>query len=516
MDFLIFFDHDFKVAIPELYLFCVILILLSYGVIYSTSKIFNYPIIQFNVGWLTIFTLLISLYLLISAPLMQRTQSTDPIISLHPGLLTSSSLFNDLLIVDTFSNDAKILIVLSSLCCILMSNSYLEYKKINSFEYFILILFSILGMFCLVSSNDLLALYMSIELMSLSFYILAAYKRNSEFSGEAGLKYFILGAFSSGLLLFGMSLVYGFTGSTNFEELSKVLTGVVLFNTVAYNGIVLGILFISVSLLFKIAAAPFHMWSPDVYEGSPTTVTAFFSIVPKIAVFALFLRLFYSIFYDFMIFWQPVFLYCGMLSMIIGSVGALYQKKLKRLMAYSGIANVGYMLSGLGAGTVESVHGLLFFFVIYVIMTTAFFSFILGSFREKDLTLNVQLSDLANLGKVNPALGFTVTFILFSMVGIPPFAGFFGKFYLFAAIIHSKLHAAAIIGILSSVVAAFYYVRIIKIMFFKVSLNYMSYKSMNVLNALILATSLFFLIFFFSYPNPLLRCIHKISLAFIL
>jgi len=499
MDFLIFFDNDFKVVMPELYLFFAILILLSYGVVYSTSRIFNYPILQVNVGWLTVLTLIVSLFLLLSTP------------------LTNVSVFNDLLIIDPFSNFIKILIVASSLCCILMSNSYLEYKRINSFEYFILILFAILGMLCLVSSNDLLALYMSIELMSLSFYILAAYKRNSEFSGEAGLKYFILGAFSSGLLLFGMSLVYGFTGLTNFEELSKVLTGIhSLSDTVAYNGILLGILFISVSLLFKVAAAPFHMWSPDVYEGAPTPVTAFFSIVPKIAVLALFLRLFYSTFYDFIGFWQPIFLYCGILSMLVGSIGALYQKKLKRLMAYSGIANVGYMLAGIGAGTVESVHGFIFFLVIYVVMNIGFFSFILGSFREKDSTLNIQLADLVNLGKTNPALGFTITFILFSMVGIPPFAGFFGKFYLFAAMIQSELYAVATIGILSSVVAAFYYVRIVKIMFFEVSPNYTSYKRMDLLNSLILASSLFFLIFLFAYPHPLLACIHKISLGFIL
>ena len=228
---------------------------------------------------------------------------------------------------------------------------------------------------------------------------------------------------------------------------------------------------LAIQVLRKVAAAPFHMWSPDVYEGAPTPVTAFFSIVPKIAVLALFLRLFYSTFYDFIGFWQPIFLYCGILSMLVGSIGALYQKKLKRLMAYSGIANVGYMLAGIGAGTVESVHGFIFFLVIYVVMNIGFFSFILGSFREKDSTLNIQLADLVNLGKTNPALGFTITFILFSMVGIPPFAGFFGKFYLFAAMIQSELYAVAIIGILSSVVAAFYYVRIVKIMFFEVSPN---------------------------------------------
>jgi NADH-quinone oxidoreductase subunit N len=372
-------------------------------------------------------------------------------------------------------------------------------------------------MLCLVSTNDLLALYMSIELMSLSFYILASYKRNSEFSGEAGLKYFILGAFSSGLLLFGISLIYGFTGLTNFEELAKVLTGInSMTNTVSYSGILAGLLFLSISLLFKLAAAPFHMWSPDVYEGAPTPVTAFFSIVPKMAIFALLLRMFCSTFYDFLGFWQPIFLYTGVLSMIVGSLGALYQKKIKRLMAYSGIANVGYMLIGFSAGTVESMSGLILYLLIYVVMTIAFFSFILGTQTEKDSKLNTYISDLENLGKVNPALGFAVTFVIFSMVGLPPFAGFFGKFYLFLSAIQSELYTAAIIGVLSSVVAAFYYIRIIKLMFFGTSSVYTTYKSMDKANALVLSGSLFFLIFFFAYPHPFLMCIHKASLGLLL
>jgi len=499
MDFLTFFDNDFKILMPELYLFFATLILLSYGVLYSTSKILNYPIIQLNMGWLSIFSLTITLFLYLGNP------------------ITTMSAFNDLLIFDSFTSLMKVLIVISSIICCLMSLTYLENKKINSFEYFILILLATIGMLCLVSTNDLLALYMSIELMSLSFYILASYKRNSEFSGEAGLKYFILGAFSSGLLLFGISLIYGFTGLTNFEELAKVLTGInSMTNTVSYSGILAGLLFLSISLLFKLAAAPFHMWSPDVYEGAPTPVTAFFSIVPKMAIFALLLRMFYSTFYDFLGFWQPIFLYTGVLSMIVGSLGALYQKKIKRLMAYSGIANVGYMLIGFSAGTVESMSGLILYLLIYVVMTIAFFSFILGTQTEKDSKLNTYISDLENLGKVNPALGFAVTFVIFSMVGLPPFAGFFGKFYLFLSAIQSELYTAAIIGVLSSVVAAFYYIRIIKLMFFGTSSVYTTYKSMDKANALVLSGSLFFLIFFFAYPHPFLMCIHKASLGLLL
>jgi len=504
MDFLTFFDNDFKAVMPELYLFCAILILLSYGVVFSTSKELNYPIIQFNVGWLTILSIFISFFLLL-----------DGSFTAEAGYI--ASVFNGQLIIDPFSTFTKGLILLSSAVCSLMSLSYLEYKKVNSFEYFLLILFATLGMVCLVSSNDLLALYMSIELMSLSFYILASYKRNSEFSGEAGLKYFILGAFSSGLLLFGMSLIYGFTGLTNFEELAKLLTGINnSIDVISYNGILLGILFVSFALLFKVAAAPFHMWSPDVYEGAPMPVTAFFSIVPKVAIFALFLRLFYSTFYDFLGFWQPIFLYCSIVSMIVGSIGALYQKKLKRLMAYSGIANVGYMLAGLSAATVESAHGLIFFLLVYVITLIAFFSFMLGTFTNKDSKMNTQISDLVNLGAVNPVLAFSIVFILFSMIGLPPLAGFFAKYYLFLSMIQSELYMLAIIGVLSSVIAAFYYIRLIKVMFFEVSPNYLTYKTMDKINALILSSSLFILVFLFAWPHPVLSCIHNIAITLVL
>jgi NADH-quinone oxidoreductase subunit N len=419
---------------------------------------------------------------------------------------------NNLLIIDPFTNFMKAVVLLSSIFCILMSMNYLEFKKVNTFEYFILLLLATLGMLCLISSYDLMSLYMSIELMSLSFYILAAYKRNSEFSGEAGLKYFILGAFSSGLLLFGSSMIYGFTGLTNFEDLAKVLTGINgIASSTSYSGILIGIIFVAVALLFKIAAAPFHMWSPDVYEGAPTPVTAFFSTVPKIAIFALFLRIFFYTFYDFIFFWQQIFIFCAILSMVIGSLGALYQKRLKRFMAYSGITNVGYMLIGLASGTIDSMLGLLIYLIIYIVMTIGFFSFILGT-RNQNSNLNTYISDLTNLGKVNPALAFSVTLIMFSMVGLPPLAGFFGKLYLFLAAIQSELYSVAIIGVMSSVVAAFYYIRIIKVMFFGTSNVYISYMKMDRLNSIILSTCVFFLIFFFAYPHPFLMSSHKISL----
>jgi proton-translocating NADH-quinone oxidoreductase chain N len=495
MNFFNFFENDFIVVLPELFISIAIIFLLSYGVIYSTSSSYKYPILSVNVSWLGFLVLFIAFLLCVN------------------NCVSSMIIFNNLLIVDSFTIFVKVIILLSSMFCIVMSLNYLEYNKINTFEYTLLILLSVLGMLLLVSSYDLLSLYLAIELMSLSFYILAAYKRNSEFSGEAGLKYFILGAFSSGLLLFGSSMVYGFTGMTNFEDIAKLILGIgATGDTLSYNGIFIGILFISIALLFKVAAAPFHMWSPDVYEGSPTPVTAFFSTVPKIALLALYVRLFFYTFYDFIPLWQELFLICAIISMIWGSIAALSQKRIKRLMAYSGIVNVGYMLVGIASGTISSIVGLLVYLVIYAIMTLGFFSFMLGMQKYKTKSLNVYLTDLTNIGKTNTIVAMAVTLILFSMIGLPPLAGFFGKMYLFFAVMNSELYAAAILGVLSSVVAAFYYIRIIKLMYFENSKTFTLYKPMDQANSYVLGISLFLLIVFFVSSDALLFSCYRIGL----
>jgi NADH-quinone oxidoreductase subunit N len=495
MNFFNFFENDFIVVLPELFISISVVFLLSYGVIYSTSSSYKYPILSVNVSWLTVFVLFLAFLLCLN------------------NSVSSMVIFNNLLIVDSFTTLMKGIILLSSILCILMSLNYLEYNKINTFEYSILILLSVLGMLLLVSSYDLLSLYLAIELMSLSFYILAAYKRNSEFSGEAGLKYFILGAFSSGLLLFGSSLLYGFTGMTNFEDIAKLLTGIgASGDTLSYNGIFIGILFISIALLFKVAAAPFHMWSPDVYEGSPTPITAFFSSVPKIALLGLYIRLFFYTFYDFLPLWQELFLLCAIISMVWGSIAALAQKRIKRLMAYSGIVNIGYMLVGIASGTLSSITGVLVYLIIYIIMTLGFFSFILGMQNYQTKSLNVYLTDLTNIGKTHTVIAGSICLILFSMIGLPPLAGFFGKMYLFLSILNSELYIAAIIGILSSVVAAFYYIRIIKLMYFESSKKYTLYKPMDLLNSYILGTSLFLLMIFFLFSDALLMSCYRVGL----
>jgi len=496
MNFFNFFENDFIVILSEFFIFIAIIFLLSYGVIYSTSSFYKYPILSLNINLLALLVLFVAFLLCLN------------------NSLPSIIIFNNLLVVDFFTTFVKISILLNSIFFTLMSFNYLEYNKINSFEFTILILLSILGMLLLVSSYDLLSLYLAIELMSLSFYILASYKIKSEFSGESGLKYFILGAFSSGLLLFGFSLLYGFTGMTNFEDIGKLILGIgSLSDTLSYKGIFIGIFFISIALLFKVGAAPFHMWAPDVYEGSPTPITALFSTLPKMTLLVLYIRLFFCTLYDFIILWQELFLICAIISMIWGSVAALSQKRIKRLMAYSGIVNVGYMLLGIASGSITSIVGLLLYLIIYIIMMLGFFSFILGMRKFKTYSLNNYLIDLLNIGKTNTIIAISLALILFSLSGIPPLAGFFSKLYLFFAIINSELYGSAILGVLSSALAAFYYIRIIKLMYFENLKKYILYKSIDQSNSYVLSISILLLFIFIVSSDALLFSCYKIGLV---
>jgi proton-translocating NADH-quinone oxidoreductase chain N len=410
-------------------------------------------------------------------------------------------------------------------------------------------------MLFMISSYDFISMYLTVELQSLCFYVLAASKRNSEFSTEAGLKYFILGAFSSGILLFGCSMIYGFTGITNFGELAKVLTGsqdVILniFSTSGASsaavllsenstdfylwsgqssGIIIGIIFIAVGFLFKLTAAPFHMWAPDVYEGSPTSITAFFSIAPKIAILGVFLRLFLYSFYDFMLPWQKIIIFCSIASMIVGALAAMSQHKIKRLLAYSSIGHIGYILLGLCCASIEGTEALFIYLIIYVIMTINLFAIILSLQELRSGGPSVQMSqglsssistnhfkyisDLGMLAKTNPILAFTFTCTMFSMAGIPPLAGFCSKFYIFFAALSSSLYLLAFIGVLTSVVSCFYYIRLIKIMYFEKPTKYIVYQPMDKEKSIIIGLTLFFLIFFFFYPSPLFLVAHKVAIS---
>jgi proton-translocating NADH-quinone oxidoreductase chain N len=356
-------------------------------------------------------------------------------------------------------------------------------------------------------------------LQSLCFYVIAAVKRNSEFSTEAGLKYFLLGAFSSGLLLFGCSLIYGFTGVTNFSELAKIFTGgtqEILASTSSLPACELGMVFLLVGFLFKITAVPFHMWSPDVYEGAPTSVTAFFLITPKAALFAVFLRIFLESFYDFMLPWQKILLVSSLASMILGSVAALSQTRIKRLIAFSSIGHAGYLLAGFACGTIEGVQALLIYLIVYIFMNINMFAFLLCSIRREHLQVVPRIkyiTDLAFLAKTNPLLALTFSVTMFSMAGIPPLAGFYSKAFLFFAAMSSTLYVVAIVGVLCSVLSCFYYIRLVKVMYFEAPKNWCSFLRVPKENALALALSFFFIVLLMAYPGPLHLMTHKMTLA---
>ena len=498
---LFLFDIDFQALFPEIFLIQAVIFLLVYGVIWSTSKEKNYPLILTNLSRLSLLTFLLTFLLLINNPIQ------------------NALLLYNTLIIDDFTSFLKGLILFSSFFCILMSLDYIKKESLNAFEFIILLVLSTSSMLFLVSSADLISLYLAIEAQSLCFYVLAAMKRNSEFSTEAGLKYFLLGAFSSGLLLFGCSLIYGFTGVTNFSELARIFTGgtqEILVSTTSLPACELGMVFLLVGFLFKITAVPFHMWSPDVYEGAPTPVTAFFLIVPKAALFGVFLRIFLESFYDFILPWQKILLVTSISSMILGSIAALSQTRIKRLLAYSSIGHVGYLLAGFACGTIEGIQALLIYLFVYVLMNLNMFAFILCGMRREQIQTIPRIkyiTDLAFLAKTNPILAVTFTITMFSMAGIPPLAGFYSKAYLFFAAMSSSLYVLALVGVLCSVLSCFYYIRLVKIMYFEAPKNWCSFSRIPVENAITLALSLFFIMFFMFYPTPLHLITHKIALT---
>ena len=338
----------------------------------------------------------------------------------------SNELFSQNYLVDSFSIFMKILILGSSAIALFFTNEYIKNSSINQFEYPILVLTSILGMFVMVSSNNLMGLYLGIELQSLSLYVLASLNRDSIKSTEAGVKYFVLGALSSGLLLYGCSLIYGFTGSTNYYIIAKSFDA----NNLA---LLFGLVFILVGLAFKISAVPFHMWTPDVYEGSPTSVTAFFALAPKVAGMAAIIRILYVPFGNIVIEWQTILIFISVASMILGAVAAIGQSNIKRLMAYSGISHMGYALAGLVTGTKDGVASTILYVLIYVVMSIGSFVCILVMKRKNIYLENIR--DLSGLSKNHPLVALSFVVILFSLAGIPPLAGFFAKFYIFTAVV---------------------------------------------------------------------------------
>jgi len=368
--------------------------------------------------------------------------------------------FGNQFIVDDFASFAKILLISGAALSLILAVPYNLREGIDQFEYPILIVFAVLGMMMMVSANDLISLYLGIELQSLALYVVAAIRRDTLRSSEAGLKYFVLGALSSGILLYGMSLVYGFAGTTNFETLANVFEA----DGNASIGVIVGIVFIAAGLAFKVSAVPFHMWTPDVYEGAPTPVTAFFAVAPKIAAMALFVRVMLEPFGDLVMEWQQVIWFISLASMVLGSFAAIAQTNIKRLMAYSSIGHMGFVLVGLAAGNEQGVVGILIYLTIYLFMTIGTFGCILAMKRAGRMVEDID--SLAGLSKTNPMMAVALAVFMFSMAGIPPLGGFFAKFFVFKAAIDAELYVLAVAGLLTSVVGAFYYLRIVKLMYF--------------------------------------------------
>ena len=468
--------NNLDFILPEIFISLAIMFLLILGVFKkNSSNIIHY---------LSIVCLLITGILIINNP--SGTQVT---------------LFSGSFIIDNLSSFMKILTILGGASILLMSKKFLKISKIFLIEYPILILSSILGMLVMISSNDLMVFYIGLELQSLALYVLASFNRDNLKSSESGLKYFVLSALSSGLLLYGCSLIYGFSGSTNFDIIS---------NTVNSNhyGLTFGIVFILVGLSFKISAVPFHMWAPDVYEGSPTPVTLFFSVVPKIAALTVFIRFLYVPFINMMDQWQPIIIFLSIASMIFGAIAAIGQKNLKRLIAYSSIGHIGYALAGLSVGTNEGLQSSIVYISIYIVMNLGFFSCLL-MMKKNDLYFET-IEDLSGLSKNHPILSLCFLIVLFSLAGIPPLAGFFAKFYIFKSVIEQSMYFLAIVGLLSTVIAAFYYLRIIKVIYFDEQREKYDTDHSNWLKVSLTLSTLLILLYFI-FPSKLLEIVSSIN-----
>ena len=470
--------ENLNFILPEIFISLSIMFLLLFGVFKKNSSK-----LTFN---LSLFVLLIT-----------------TIITFNETFSVSRmTMFNESIVIDHMSSLMKIITLIGGFLVLVISSSYLKVFKLFNIEYPILILTSILGMMVMISSNDLIVFYMGLELQSLGLYVLASYNRDQLKSSEAGLKYFVLSALSSGLLLYGCSLIYGFSGSTNFDVISNQL------NSSEY-ALTFGIVFILVGLAFKISAVPFHMWAPDVYEGSPTTVTLFFTMVPKIAALTVFIRFLYVPFLNLLDQWQMIIIFLSIASMLFGAIAAIGQTNIKRLIAYSSIGHIGYTLAGLATVSNEGIQSSIIYISIYVVMNLALFSCLL-MLKRKDIYYE-DIDDLSGLSKHHPLLSLCLLITLFSLAGIPPLAGFFAKFYIFKSVLEQSMYFLAIVGLLSTVIAAFYYLRIIKIIYFdKEKEKYDTDHSLWLKFSLTFSTILILL--YFIFPSQLIEVVSRINI----
>jgi len=487
------------IILPELFLGISLVYLVLHSTFLAVRK--NYPLIQSSILYLGVLVLFLSCLLV-----------------LNDGLdVLEQSVLDDTIVNDYVSFFSKLVIGSLSLFCLLMIQPYLINQKINQFEYILLILFAVLGLFLLCSSNDLLTAYLAIELQSLAFYVLASFKRNSTYSVDAGIKYFILGAFSSSLFLFGSSLLYGVTGTINFEEFKDLYVNVSPGNNADLSNISLvqfGLVFILISLLFKLAIAPFHTWAPDVYEGSPSASTFFFAVVPKLAIFVLLLRIFYYSFFGFFESWRYFIVIVIVLSIIVGSFGGIEQRKLKSLLVYSSISHMGYALIAFSAGTFESIQMLFCYLVVYSFSGLCVWSiFVLTRLKNNHLQKqNKDLTDLVSLGKSNYMLAIFFTTVLFSVAGFPPMIGFLVKISVFLTAIESSMFFVVLISILCSVIGTFYYIRLIKILYFEKVLVGKLYYPIQAQSSILISFLFFSFLFLFINPTLLYLFSYKLNL----
>ena len=468
---------NLNILIPEIFLSLSTFSILMIGVFLKKS--FN---IIFNLSSLII---IVTIAIIISSPNSEE------------------KIFLESFTRDAFSNYFKVLILLSSLFVLNSSKNFIVENKLDKFEYPIIILLSILGMFFMVSSNDLILFYLGLELQSLSLYILASIDRDNLRSTESGIKYFVLSALSSGLLLYGCSLLYGFTGSTNFDLIASQLNK-------ENTGAVFAMVFILVGLAFKVSAVPFHMWTPDVYEGAPTSITSYFAVVPKVAGLALLIKFMFIPFSNILLEWQTIIIFISIASMILGAVAAMVQKNIKRLLAYSSIGHIGYALAGVATGAVSGYESAIVYISIYVIMNIGAFSCLY--LLKKDGQYRENISDLSGISKKHPLLAISFLIILFSLAGVPPLGGFFAKFYVFVAVLEREMYTLAIIGLLTTVMSAFYYLKIIKTIYFADSIIAFE-QTKNRTAQISIFASCTILITFFLYPSILNNLVNSLFIS---
>ncbi len=458
-------------ALPELVLVCSAMLLLLIGVFRGEAS-------SRLVSWLAVLALVVTLGLAVRVGLEPRVS------------------FYGMFVTDPFAAFMKTLVLLGSAVTILMGMRYFEDHGIARFEFPVLVMLASTGMMIMVSANDLITLYLGLELQSLALYVVASFDRDSPRSSEAGLKYFVLGALASGLLLYGASLVYGFTGTTNFAALATAVSS----GGAPSAGLIIGLVFVAIGLAFKVSAVPFHMWTPDVYEGAPTPVTAFFAVSTKMAAIALFIRFLVEPFGPLLAEWRQIIVFLSVASMILGSVAAIAQSNIKRLMAYSSIGHIGYALIGLAVGTSSGIRGVLVYMAIYLFMNLGTWAVILCMRRNGQMAEGI--ADLAGLARTQPGLALALAIFMFAMAGVPPTAGFFSKLYIFLAAIDAHLNGLAIIGVLASVVGAFYYLRIVKVMYFDEPLAAFDRPISAELKGVLLVTAIVTL-FFILLPDPI-------------